>query len=131
MNWNCPESNASRRPERQPEAFAFFQQHGIPLDSPEQLPTPGSFYGSRYKPATPQHYLRDGESVYVGKRELRVVWTPGHTQGHCCLYLPEDKVIIVGDHLLPKITPHVGVYYARAGQSLTGFSRLPGEDSGL
>ena len=107
--------------ERSPEAFTFFQQHGIPLDSPEQLPTPGSFYGSRYNPAQPEHFLRDGESVYVGKRELRVVWTPGHTQGHCCLYLPEDKIMIVGDHLLPKITPHVGVYYAGPDNPLQDF----------
>ncbi len=107
--------------ERLPEAFAFFQQHGILLDSPEQLPTPGSFYGSRYMPAKPDHFIRDGESVYVGKRELRIVWTPGHTQGHCCIYLPEDKVMIVGDHLLPKITPHVGVYYAGPDNPLQDF----------
>ena len=107
--------------ERVPEAFAFFQQHGIPLDSPDQLPTPGSFYGSRYKPATPEHFLCDGESVYVGKREIQVVWTPGHTQGHCCLYLPHDKIMIVGDHLLPKITPHVGVYYAGPDNPLQDF----------
>lgn len=107
--------------ERSPEAFAFFQQHGIPLDSPEQLPTPGSFYGSRYKPAVPDRFLADGESVFVGTRELRVVWTPGHTQGHCCLYLPQDKIMIVGDHLLPKITPHVGVYHAGPDNPLQDF----------
>ena len=107
--------------ERLPEAFAFFQQHGIPLDDPRDLPTPGSFYGSRYMPAKPDHFLRDGEAVYIGKRELQVVWTPGHTEGHCCLYLPEDKVMIVGDHLLPKITPHVGVYYAGPDNPLQDF----------
>ncbi len=107
--------------ERLPEAFAFFQQHGIPLNDPSELPTPGSFYGSRYMPAQPDHFLRDGDSVYIGKRELQVVWTPGHTEGHCCLYLPEDKVMIVGDHLLPKITPHVGVYYAGPENPLQDF----------
>lgn len=107
--------------ERLPEAFAFFQQHGIPLDDPRDLPTPGSFYGSRYMPAKPDHFLCDGEAVYIGKRELQVVWTPGHTEGHCCLYLPEDKVMIVGDHLLPKITPHVGVYYAGPDNPLQDF----------
>jgi glyoxylase-like metal-dependent hydrolase (beta-lactamase superfamily II) len=50
-----------------------------------------------------------------------VVWTPGHTTGHCCFYFPADKVMIVGDHLLPKITPHVGVYYTGPDNPLLDF----------
>ena len=38
------------------------------------------------------------------------MWTPGHTPGHCCLLLQPDGVLFVGDHLLPKITPHVGIW---------------------
>ena len=107
--------------ERHPEAFAFFTQHGLPLESPNDLPTPGSFYGTRYNPAEPEHFLRDGESLFVGKREVQVVWTPGHTQGHCCLYLPDGGIMIVGDHLLPKITPHVGVYFQGPQNPLRDF----------
>ena len=42
-------------------------------------------------------------------RRFEVVWTPGHTPGHCCLLLEPDGILFVGDHLLPKITPHVGI----------------------
>jgi glyoxylase-like metal-dependent hydrolase (beta-lactamase superfamily II) len=37
------------------------------------------------------------------------------------LYFPEDKVMIVGDHLLPRITPHVGVYYSGPDNPLLDF----------
>jgi glyoxylase-like metal-dependent hydrolase (beta-lactamase superfamily II) len=39
-----------------------------------------------------------------------VITTPGHTPGHCVLYLRQQQLMIVGDHLLPRITPHVGVF---------------------
>ena len=94
-----------------PESQSFFRLHGVPMpDSPEGMPTPGRVWGSLYTPTLPDKLIDDGDVIQVGKEELHVVWTPGHTPGHCCFYLPQDKVLIVGDHLLPKITPHVGVY---------------------
>jgi len=105
-----------------PEAIAFFRSHGIPLpESGDGLPAPGRYFGTLYAPATPDHHINDGDVIYVGEREIQIVWTPGHTAGHCCLYFPQDKVMIVGDHLLPKITPHVGVYYSGPDNPLLDF----------
>lgn len=106
-----------------PEAVAFFRSHGVPLtESPDgQLPAPGRYFGTLYAPVLPDHHLNDGDTVRIGNREVVVVWTPGHTAGHCCFYFPADKVFIVGDHLLPKITPHVGVYYSGPDNPLRDF----------
>src|SRR5204863_8641102 len=38
----------------------------------------------------------DGEELDVPGRP-RVVFTPGHTHGHCALHLPERGVVIAGD----------------------------------
>lgn len=59
-------------------------------------------------PAQPDRTLRDGDLVDVPGRELRAIHTPGHTPGHLCLRL-EDR-LFTGDHVLPDITPHVGIY---------------------
>jgi glyoxylase-like metal-dependent hydrolase (beta-lactamase superfamily II) len=37
------------------------------------------------------------------------------------MYLPRQRVMIVGDHLLPKITPHVGIAPGSVGNPLKDF----------
>ncbi|WP_343046170.1 MBL fold metallo-hydrolase [Nonomuraea typhae] len=59
-------------------------------------------------PARPDRTLRDGDLVDLPGRELRAIHTPGHTPGHLCLQLGDR--LFTGDHVLPDITPHVGIY---------------------
>jgi glyoxylase-like metal-dependent hydrolase (beta-lactamase superfamily II) len=47
----------------------------------------------------PGGLLRDGETVEAGGVSLRVVHTPGHSPGACCLYAPELGVVFTGDTL--------------------------------
>jgi glyoxylase-like metal-dependent hydrolase (beta-lactamase superfamily II) len=49
----------------------------------------------RFKPATPDVLLKDGERV----DGLTVIHAPGHTQGSICLYSERSKAIFVGDAL--------------------------------
>jgi glyoxylase-like metal-dependent hydrolase (beta-lactamase superfamily II) len=49
--------------------------------------------GVEYRP------LADGEAFRVGGAELRVLHTPGHSPGSCCLYVPEAGVLFSGDTL--------------------------------
>lgn len=58
------------------------------------------------------HPLIDGQEISVGNYHFRVLWTPGHSPGHICLYEPSFKVLISGDHILPTITPHVSQFMA-------------------
>jgi glyoxylase-like metal-dependent hydrolase (beta-lactamase superfamily II) len=93
----------------QPE---WLTRHGVPLVPPEkQLPSASRWFGTVYAPAVPDRLIADGDEIPLGDgRVLEAIWTPGHTSGHCCLLLRPDGVLFVGDHLLPKITPHVGLY---------------------
>ncbi|WP_346047795.1 MBL fold metallo-hydrolase [Actinomadura chokoriensis] len=61
-------------------------------------------------PAVPDRELSDGDLVDVPGRRLRAVWTPGHSPGHICLHLEDGDRIFTGDHVLPRITPHIGLY---------------------
>ncbi len=45
----------------------------------------------------PQRILRDGDSLDLGGREIRVIHTPGHSPGHCCFYEPERQYLYSGD----------------------------------
>ena len=59
-------------------------------------------------PTNPDITLQGGETIAAGKFAFQVIWTPGHSAGHICLYEPERKILISGDHILPTITPNVG-----------------------
>jgi glyoxylase-like metal-dependent hydrolase (beta-lactamase superfamily II) len=61
-------------------------------------------------PAIPDRELEDGELVDLPGRRLRVIWTPGHSPGHICLHLEDGDRMFTGDHVLPRITPHIGLY---------------------
>jgi glyoxylase-like metal-dependent hydrolase (beta-lactamase superfamily II) len=61
-------------------------------------------------PAQPDRELRDGDLVDLPGRKLRALHTPGHTPGHICLHLEDADRLFTGDHILPSITPHIGIY---------------------
>lgn len=66
---------------------------------------PGRRYSSRQPIKI--NAVRDGESIKIGDYKFKGVLTAGHTPGHMCLYEPEKKVLIAGDHLLIDITPNI------------------------
>jgi len=43
--------------------------------------------------------LNDGDTVCIGESVLRVIATPGHTQGGICFYDESDNLLFVGDTL--------------------------------
>jgi glyoxylase-like metal-dependent hydrolase (beta-lactamase superfamily II) len=59
--------------------------------------------------AEPDVLLEDGDLVPLTHRQLRVVWTPGHTPGHLCLHDEVEDVLLTGDHVLPRISPNIGL----------------------
>ena len=59
-------------------------------------------------------YLKEGDTIGVGKHALTVLHTPGHSPGGICFYCAEEKAVFVGDTLF---------YYS------VGRTDLPGGDS--
>ncbi len=108
---------------QRPESLAFFRKHGFPIDRyPPELMRPSWMGTAAYQPMLdPDGFLEDNLQLEVGTRLLRIVWTPGHSPGHCVIYLEREKILIAGDHLLPKITPHVGLYPEDEGNPLREF----------
>jgi glyoxylase-like metal-dependent hydrolase (beta-lactamase superfamily II) len=43
--------------------------------------------------------LTDGMEITFGTHHIKVLHTPGHTQGGCCLYLEKEHKVITGDTL--------------------------------
>jgi glyoxylase-like metal-dependent hydrolase (beta-lactamase superfamily II) len=66
---------------------------------------PGFKYGTRWVPAL--NIINDGDLLEIGQYRFTCIQTPGHTAGHTCLYEPENRFIIAGDHVLDDITPNI------------------------
>jgi glyoxylase-like metal-dependent hydrolase (beta-lactamase superfamily II) len=61
------------------------------------------------------------EVLMVGGRELELIWTPGHTEGHLCVMDRRSGAMFTGDHLLARITPHVGRFHSAGRNPLHDF----------
>jgi glyoxylase-like metal-dependent hydrolase (beta-lactamase superfamily II) len=61
----------------------------------------------------PDRWLADGTELEVRSRTLRAIHTPGHTRGHLVYHDAAAGVLFAGDHILPHITPTIGMEPAR------------------
>jgi glyoxylase-like metal-dependent hydrolase (beta-lactamase superfamily II) len=59
--------------------------------------------------AAPDEWIDDGERLTVGERTLVAVETPGHTRGHLVFADEAADIMFCGDHVLPRITPSIGL----------------------
>lgn len=103
-----------KRPERFAAVSHFFKQHGMSESNP---------WFAQARPEDMQWIIRvpdhqqvtlveDGQYINLLGEQYRVIWTPGHSDGHICLFRERDGVFIAADHVLPRITPNVGLYSA-------------------
>ena len=83
---------------------AWFVTHGVPEAITQELIDTGHAFAPFVR------FQHDPELVYEGStvEGWEVVELPGHADGH--LGFLRDGVLIAGDHLLPRITPAVGLY---------------------
>lgn len=81
--------------------------------------TRASSKGPRPPMIVPNRELADGERVDVPGWNVDALWTPGHSPGHTCFKMVDHGMLLAGDHVLPSITPHIGMSRAdRAGDPL-------------
>ncbi len=56
-------------------------------------------------------FLREGDELETGGFAFRVVEVPGHDPWHICLYEKTHKLMIIGDHVLERITPAISSWF--------------------
>lgn len=54
--------------------------------------------------------VEDNALLHLSGEDYRIIWTPGHSDGHICLFRERDGVLLAADHVLPRITPNIGLY---------------------
>jgi glyoxylase-like metal-dependent hydrolase (beta-lactamase superfamily II) len=69
----------------------------------------------------PDEWLSAGQEIELATRTLRVIPTPGHTQGHVVFTDPGAGLLFAGDHVLPHITPSIGFEPVAASHPLADY----------
>jgi glyoxylase-like metal-dependent hydrolase (beta-lactamase superfamily II) len=69
----------------------------------------------------PDRWLADRVELPLTTRTLHVIATPGHTSGHVVFHDPDHGALFAGDHVLPHITPSIGVQPVRAASPLRDY----------
>lgn len=99
-------------PERFSSVSNFFSQHG--LERTRLWYTQSDPKAVRRVICVPPHdaftLVEDGEILELAGESYRVFWVPGHSDGLICLYREHDGVFLSADHVLPRITPNIGLY---------------------
>lgn len=89
------------------EIRAFLLMSGFPEKDPEKILPPHVGHEFKSRDALPFKFVEDTDIIEKGKYRFRCVKTPGHSEGHMCLYEPDKKIFIAGDHVLKDITPGI------------------------
>ena len=84
----------------------LLRRAGVPAEELEKM---AGRYELIHKFADPvadvEAYRDEQEFVFAGG-SLRVIHTPGHTPGSCCLFRESNRLMLTGDTILKTITPN-------------------------
>jgi glyoxylase-like metal-dependent hydrolase (beta-lactamase superfamily II) len=103
------------------EIIAWLQRHGVAAADSEQMLESELPMRRFVADLRADRRLQGGEELQVGELLFEVIWTPGHTPGHVCLYEKNHKILMTGDHVLPAITPNVSLDRTESGDPLATY----------
>ncbi len=92
------------------DVAAWLSKNGVPPAEAEFVKSASMAAREFVSVVEPDTLLEGAERLPIDGSEMEVVWTPGHSPGHCCFYWPARGVLFSGDHLLPKISPNIGLH---------------------
>jgi glyoxylase-like metal-dependent hydrolase (beta-lactamase superfamily II) len=103
------------------EMSEWLRINGCPAADLKQLTTSSMGIASRVNIALPDTLVNGGEHLDTGRYDFEIVWTPGHSAGHICLYERQRPLFISGDHILNPITPNIGLHAQSMGNPLADY----------
>ncbi|MEO8456222.1 MAG: MBL fold metallo-hydrolase [Chloroflexota bacterium] len=103
------------------EMTQWLRTHGAPKDELLDMVKGSEMILNRVNIVNPDIQVDGGERITGGKLEWEIVWTPGHSIGHICLYERTTKSFMSGDHILNPISPSIGLHAQSMGNPLSDY----------
>jgi glyoxylase-like metal-dependent hydrolase (beta-lactamase superfamily II) len=83
---------------------------GVPEEVTPDLATASMDIKGLVHMALTDRMVEDGDALGVPGWDLKAIWTPGHSPGHLCLVDEDAKLLLSGDHVLPRISPNISFH---------------------
>ncbi len=100
----------------------FFSQHDVP--GMQQAHDQQGLNRLRSIIHVPPHeaftLIEDGQEIELAHELYQVVWVPGHSDGQISLFRQRDGVFLSADHVLPRVTPNIGLYSSQNRENPLG-----------
>lgn len=86
----------------------LFQLHGLPDDVYNKMSMTKNIYADRCS-SLPRYFrrLKHNDMIEISGSSWQCRQGHGHSPEHIALYCKDRKILIAGDHILPKITPNI------------------------
>ncbi|WP_432967453.1 MBL fold metallo-hydrolase [Dactylosporangium sp. CA-233914] len=101
--------------------LAWLRRHGVPEADLAAMTMDRRRLEEVLGMAEPDRAIEDGDLLPLARHELRAIWTPGHTPGHLCLHEAGAGILLTGDHVLPRISPNIGVHQGTESDPLGAY----------
>lgn len=108
--FNGPDARVVNSYDHWGSVLDFALSHGFPSDELNEALQ--KHPGYRYSPKGRVQFdiLEEGDIITIGEYNFKCISTPGHTDGHLCLYEPERFLFFSGDHILGDITSNISMW---------------------
>jgi glyoxylase-like metal-dependent hydrolase (beta-lactamase superfamily II) len=110
MSWMINTDNVSEKKRRTVELSQQMMKYGVSQKQGERIMQFLTAMRSFTKYQEPDRILHDNEEIFINNNKLKTIWTPGHSLGHICIFNETTSHLFAGDHILSRITPHIGSF---------------------
>ncbi len=94
---------------------------GVPSDVVAELSEASMGIREFVSQGQPDILLEHRGRVDLRGWDLVALHTPGHSPGHVCFLDTQRRVLLSGDHVLPRISPNISIHAQQLGNPLADF----------
>jgi glyoxylase-like metal-dependent hydrolase (beta-lactamase superfamily II) len=105
LEWETDKSNLNDIEKEAIEVSLQMKKYGLSEKERQNLIKFFTFWPKMRSFDKPDIIVHDGDKFL---NDLEIIWTPGHSFGHICIFDRRRKYLFSGDHILSRITPHIG-----------------------
>jgi glyoxylase-like metal-dependent hydrolase (beta-lactamase superfamily II) len=91
------------------DLHALFTLHGMDSHVGDTLIEHMESFIDLVSPQPEVSFIHVKEQLLLGNQYYQPIHTPGHAYGHLMFYHEENGIVFCGDHVLPQITPNIGL----------------------